>query len=58
MYVYGGHFPDYPRINVSTKSLTAVFINNINLLHPLVKQGIDIKNRLFYIQIRLMSMND
>lgn len=40
------------------KSLTAVFINNINLLYPLVKQGIDIKNRLFYIQIRLMSMND
>lgn len=40
------------------KSLTAVLINNINLLHPLVKQGIDIKNRLFYIQIRLMSMND
>lgn len=40
------------------KSLTAVFINNINLLHPLVKQGIDIKNGLLYIQIRLMSMND
>lgn len=40
------------------KSLTAVFIKNINLLHPLVKQGIDIKNRLFYIQIRLMSLND
>lgn len=35
-----------------------MFINNINLLHPLVKQGIDIKNRVFYIQIRLMSMND
>lgn len=40
------------------KCLTAMFINNINLLHPLVKQGIDIKNRVFYIQIRLMSMND
>lgn len=40
------------------KCLTAMFINSINLLHPLVKQGIDIKNRVFYIQIRLMSMND
>lgn len=43
---------------LAQKCPTAVFINNINLLHPLVKHGIDIKNRLFYIQIRLMSMND